>query len=180
MVEGSQSKSRKAGNSTIAWFRLAELVSRGEKEKALNLYRLLAHSFDDRAYVLQLEGDILASFDDKSAIDCYVHSAFLYKKEQKLVAAVAVYEHLLTLQPSNYDYLHNALEVYAALDWREKLKERFRVLLGLLENGVISRVQVGVTVKKILTILSSKRSVADFVAFIEGEASFFVKESQRG
>jgi len=50
----------------------------------------------------------------------------------------------------------------------------------VLEKGVISRVQVGVTVRKMLTILSSKRSVADFVAFIEGEASFFVKESQRG
>ncbi len=54
-----------SGKYTIAWFKLAECVSRGEKERALGVYRLLSHSLDDSALVCQLEGDIFLSFNDK-------------------------------------------------------------------------------------------------------------------
>lgn len=138
MVNGAGESEIKERKSSIAWFKLAELISRGEKEKALNLYRLLSHSFDDRGYVLQVEGDILWSFEDKAAIEKYQQAAFLYKKEQKLTAAVSVYEHLLTLHPENTEYLAQLVEYYIRLDWSEKVKDRFMVLLDLHKKSIVS------------------------------------------
>jgi tetratricopeptide (TPR) repeat protein len=128
--------------SSVAWFRLAELISRGEKEKALNLYRLLSHSFDDRAYALQVEGDILWSFEDNIALDKYKQAAFLYKKEQKVTAAMSVYEHLLTLQPNNYEVIGSLLIVYIKLDWLEKVKNRFDLAKELFKSNKISTDQM--------------------------------------
>ena len=48
----------------VAWFKLAECVARGEKEKALGVYRLLVHSLDEPAFIRQLEGDLLLAFKD--------------------------------------------------------------------------------------------------------------------
>ena len=67
----------------IAWFKLAEFVSRGEKERALGLYRLLTHSFDDRALTYQLEGDLLLSFNDDSAQDRYRKAAEEYRQSER-------------------------------------------------------------------------------------------------
>ena len=52
------------GKTSLAWFKLAEFVTRGEKERALSIFRLLAHSIRHDALVVQLEGDILLAFDD--------------------------------------------------------------------------------------------------------------------
>ena len=116
-------------DASVAWFRLAELVDRGEKEKALNLYRLLSHSFEDRAYALQVEGDILWSFEDKEALNKYKQSAFLYRKEQKLTAAIAIYEHLFTVEPDNKDVLRHLLEFYIQIDWMDKVEDRFSIVV---------------------------------------------------
>jgi hypothetical protein len=36
-------KQTQVDKHTIAWFKIAECVSRGEKERALGVYRLLSH-----------------------------------------------------------------------------------------------------------------------------------------
>ena len=115
-------------DASVAWFRLSELVARGEKEKALNLYRLLSHSFEDRAYALQVEGDILWSFEDKDALEKYKQSAFLYKKEQKIASAISIYEHLFTVEPDNKDVLRHLLEFYIQIDWIDKVDDRFAIV----------------------------------------------------
>jgi len=79
---------------TIAWFKIADFVARGEKERALNVYRLLMHSVSEPALSYQLEGDILLAFDDDAAIDRYHVAANLYKKSGKLAQAISVYEHV--------------------------------------------------------------------------------------
>jgi hypothetical protein len=84
----------------VAWWRLAECVSRGEKERALGIYRLLAHSIDDKALVAQLEADILFSFNDPQAAKKYLTAAELYKKDGRLTQAIALYESVLALAPS--------------------------------------------------------------------------------
>ena len=56
---------------SLAWFKLADLIARGEREKALNVFRLLSHSLQDRAYSLQLEGDLLWYLDDKNFTEKY-------------------------------------------------------------------------------------------------------------
>lgn len=79
---------------TIAWFKIADFVARGEKERALNVYRLLMHSVSEPALSYQLEGDILLAFDDDAAVDRYHVAANLYKKSGKIPQAISVYEHV--------------------------------------------------------------------------------------
>lgn len=99
----------------VAWFKLAECVGRGEKEKALGVYRLLVHSLDDLALSCQLEGDILWAFKDATASEKYAAAAQLYEQHKRPTEAAAVYEHLITLHPDSENYLHKAVELYQQL-----------------------------------------------------------------
>ncbi len=145
--------------SNVAWFKLTELISRGEREKALSFYRLLSHSFEDKAYALQLEGDILWAFEDGTAVDKYRQAAFLYKKEQKIVSAIAVYEHLLTLNPDCVEYVSFLIEGYIRLDWVEKVKEYFNILMLLAEQKDTNQE----------SIFSAIHSIVDFLLSEEGK-----------
>jgi tetratricopeptide (TPR) repeat protein len=142
--------------SCVGWFKLSELVARKEKEKALSLYRLLSHSFEDRAYALQLEGDILWSLEDGQALEKYAQAAYLYKKEKKVVSAVAVYEHLLTLQPKNYEFLSKTILLYAAISWPEKFEERLNDALSLFDAKSVMQEQMFELCKKIIDFASNK------------------------
>lgn len=99
---------------TIAWFKLAEFIARGEKERALGVYRLLSHSFEDRAFAQQLAGDIFISFGDTAlAIERYCQAAQLYMQQGKKVQAAAIYEHLIMLDASGLHYYKNLIVLYA-------------------------------------------------------------------
>lgn len=80
---------------TVAWFKIADFIARGEKERALHMYRLLMHSVTEPAISYQLEGDILLAFQDAQAVDRYHKAVDLYKKSGKLKQAIAVYEQAL-------------------------------------------------------------------------------------
>jgi len=83
---------------SVAWFKLAECVARGEQERAFGVYRLLSHSFEDKAFAHQLAGDLYLAFDNPElAIDKYEQAAQLYKKDGRLSEATAVYDHLATI-----------------------------------------------------------------------------------
>lgn len=82
---------------SIAWFKIADYVSRGEKERALGMYRLLSHSIDDQALRAQIEGDILWAFNDYESVQRYKKAAELYQGQQKLLQSAAVWEHILYL-----------------------------------------------------------------------------------
>ncbi|MBU1008170.1 hypothetical protein KKA53_03780 [Candidatus Dependentiae bacterium] len=129
-------------SASVAWFKLAELVSRGEKEKTLTLYRLLSHSFDERAYVLQVEGDILWAFEDKEAIGRYKQAAFLYQKENKIHASIAVYEHIVIIKPDDYESHKNLVLLYAQHGDKEKFMKHFMFLLDLFEKKGVSQGEV--------------------------------------
>lgn len=128
-------------SASVAWFKLAELISRGEKEKALTLYRLLSHSFEERAYVLQIEGDILWAFEDTEAIERYKQAAFLYQKERKIRAAIDIYEHLLLLKPHDFESIKRIIALHAQYDG-SKVMEYFKILLDLFEGGGVSQEEV--------------------------------------
>ena len=156
----------------IAWFKLSQLVSRGEKEKALGLYRLLSHSLDDKAYALQVEGDILWSFDDELATIKYEEAAFLYKKENKIVSAVGVYEHLLILDNENFDVLEILLECYSILDWSDKVLDRTSVLIEFYRSQKVSKDRVLKILQLICnTYKSSKneKSYKKFTTFLKAQ-----------
>ncbi len=121
-----------ADKYNIAWFKLAEYVSRGEKERALGIYRLLSHSIEDQAFARQLEGDILWSFNDTGAAHKYHEAAQLYKKDQRVLQAAAIYEHLITLVPDSSVYLFHLVELYACLGVKAKVAaygERLYIVL---------------------------------------------------
>jgi tetratricopeptide (TPR) repeat protein len=100
-----------SGSHNIAWFKLAEFVSRGEKERALSVYKLLMHSVADQAFAHQLEGDILLAFDDASAVDRYHRAADVYKKQKDYQKAIAVYEHVASCK-NDLKNLQALLEIY--------------------------------------------------------------------
>ncbi len=151
-----------AGLSCVGWFKLAELVERKEKEKALSLHRLLSHSFEDKAYSLQLEGDILWSLEDEQAVDKYRQAAFLYKKEKKISCALAIYEHLLTLQPQNHDFLATLLRLYAFSNWPEKFEEHYWVLLDHLDQKFISQESFLTITKRIIDLVREDKAPDHF------------------
>ena len=127
---------------SLAWFKIADLIARGEREKALSVFRLLSHSLSAPAYILQLEGDILWHMDDKGAIDKYRQAAFLYHKEKRLVDAAAIYEHLLTFEPDSYDHLAVILAFYTLLDWPERFVSCYQRLEELFKNKSIDEFQL--------------------------------------
>jgi len=108
---------------SIAWFKLAECVSRGEKERALGVFRLLSHSLGSEALASQLLGDLMLAFNSNTeAITKYIEAALLYKKSNKTIEAMAVYEHLLFLDPFSEEYL------FALLDLCKVTKTVFRFI----------------------------------------------------
>lgn len=95
---------------SVAWFRLAECVGRGEKERALGLLRLLTHSFENLAFTKQLEADILSFFEDEQAFVQYIHAAHLYYTEGNVFEASAVYEKILALEQRS-EFLERAIDL---------------------------------------------------------------------
>jgi hypothetical protein len=127
---------------TIAWFKIAECVARGEREKALGVYRLLAHSIDDEALVKQLEGDILLSFEDKGAIEKYLQAIEAYKKKGKFLQAAAVSEHVFTLE-QNWRHAIIAIGLYTQLNMREKVVTYCKIMIDqLLEQNNNKQLQI--------------------------------------
>lgn len=115
---------------TIAWFTLAECVSRGERERAFGVYRLLSHSLDDRALALQLEGDLFCAFNMPiEAVEKYDKAMRVYKQAGKLLEAAAVSEHMRLLQPDNAAHVQQALELYSFLQFEERASELLVVLV---------------------------------------------------
>lgn len=83
------------GKTSIAWFKLADVLARGEKERTLSIYRLLIHSIHHDAIKAQLEGDILRSFNDPNAVQSYIKAADLYQKNGEFSLAVVLYESII-------------------------------------------------------------------------------------
>jgi hypothetical protein len=158
------------GACSIAWFKLSQLVDRKEKEKALGLYKLMSYSLENKAYALQIEADLLLAFeDDGVAMEKYKQAAYLYKKEKNIVLAASIYEHLREMQPENHNFLSTLVELYARMDWTEKMEERFNTMLDCYENKKISEDEVVKTVKMVkdLFILEKKDDLLkNFIHFV--------------
>lgn len=118
---------------SIAWFKLAECVSRREKERALGVYRLLSHSIDDQAFKYQLEGDLLLSFNDtQQAAEKYLHAIHNYKQTDRLFEMAALYGHLITIQPDKHEYHAHMVNIYHELKLDSKVFSYLESALNLL------------------------------------------------
>ncbi len=123
-------KQVEADKYNVAWFKLADCIARGEKERAIGVYRLLSHSLDDKALACQLFADILLSFQDEQAHTKYKEAATLYQDTHRILEAAAVYEHLCTIQPDNIDYKRMRLELYQQMAIGYKVEEYTWALLN--------------------------------------------------
>jgi len=167
----------KEQQSNIAWYKLAELVSRGEKEKALNLYRLLAHSLADRAYAVQVEGDLLWAFEDADALKIYHDAARLYEEEKNYTAAAAIYEHLCTLEPTNKTFLSGRVMLYVTNDKREHFFSAFDQLVTHYQKDAAGEKALQELIVTVVTRLQERTpaqefqlTVKDFVQFLTERA----------
>lgn len=89
---------------SIAWFKLAQCISKGERERAMGIYRLLSHSIDNSAFAKQLEADIYLYFQDTvTALQKYKEAAAMYRAQNEFVQALAVYEHYLLIDDNAHD-----------------------------------------------------------------------------
>lgn len=182
VMERQQSSKEKS----LAWFKLADLIARGEREKALNVFRLLAHSLQDRAYVLQVEGDILWYLDDKNSTEKYKQAAFLYQKEKRWVNAIAVYEHLFTQDPESYEVISTLLLLYAMIDWTDKFKERYTHFCALFHNNVFDESKFEKTLQNIIDLArnaddpNSKAWIAHWLGQALSEVPCAVAEQLKG
>lgn len=116
----------------VAWFKLADCIARGEKERALGVYRLLSHSLEDQALATQLHADILLSFGDQSAITVYKKAAQMYKDNDRFLQSAAIYEHLSTLDPKNSEYRITMIELYQQLGIQSKVVDYVLALVRML------------------------------------------------
>lgn len=136
-------KQSTAETYNVAWFKLAECVSRGEKERALGVYRLLAHSLNDKAFATQLQGDILLSFSEREALEVYQQAVHLYIETGRLNKAACVYEHMLCLNPEITQYREALIALYASLNMDEKVHEHTIALQSTQIAGGGKSKQVG-------------------------------------
>lgn len=120
---------------TVAWFKLAECVAKGEKEKAFGVYRLLMHSLEDKAYAHQLEGDLLGAFQDDRALEKYEHAAQMYMSNNRWKEAIALYEELIIMSPENARAMHCLLELYT----KHKKPEQYASKIIKLANSFFSK-----------------------------------------
>ena len=150
---------------------MAQLVTRKEKEKALGLYNLLSYSLGNKAYALQVEADLLLALEEnEDAMNKYQQAAFLYKKEKNLVLATSIYEHLRNLEPNNSNFLCTLVELYARLDWTEKIEERFNDLLDYYKKNKTTKDEVSKTIKLVTNLFALEKksnSLKRFSDFIK-------------
>ena len=117
---------------SIAWFKIAECVSRGEKERALGVYRLLSHSFNDSAIARQLEADIYCSFGQvEQAIALYLQTMELYHKSHRFLEAAAVCEHLITMCSDDLLLYREIVQLYISLAIVPKIRTYVQILVEL-------------------------------------------------
>jgi lipopolysaccharide biosynthesis regulator YciM len=99
-------------NHSIAWFSLYQFVTRGEREKALSIHKLLSRSINDIALILELEGDILFSFkENEEALEKYIHAGKIYSSQNKLSQAINVYEKIIAIT-NELIFLEKLLDLY--------------------------------------------------------------------
>ncbi len=113
---------------SVAWFKLSEFIGRGEKERALGLFRLLTHSLTHRAFIKKLEAEILIQFEDLQGLQTYVQAAHFYKLDGDLVQAVSIYETLVELEPERTEYLEKVVTLFTELGNEEKRIQYQKIL----------------------------------------------------
>jgi tetratricopeptide (TPR) repeat protein len=153
-------QSQKNPSYSIAWFKIADCVMRGEKERALGVHRLLAHSLDDEAVASQLEGDIMfACGDIDRALQAYNDAAEKYNVLKKYEQAAGVYEHMLLLKSTDTLLYSALLRVYSAAGIMQQLVRITVLYIEFLKNSTDTTLMKKVVEEVMLGLNSSVQVV---------------------
>jgi hypothetical protein len=116
--------------SNIAWFKLSELISRKEKERALVIHRLLVHSLNDTAYAAQLKGDMFCALHSfERAEEAHKEAAALYEESHRAVQAAFVYETILSYTSQTLLYRYDIINKFALLENEERAAYHTHLLI---------------------------------------------------
>ena len=129
------SQAQTAEVKALAWFKLSEFISRGEKERAFGAYKVLVLSFDNKAFCLLIEGDLLSIFGEAAlANEKYLEAAKIYESLENYFLASIAYNSYL--QNSKCCHILNKLcEIYSQLKFKPKVISSLRALFRFyLEN----------------------------------------------
>jgi hypothetical protein len=152
---------------TIAWFKIAECVSRGEKERALGVYRLLSHSFNDNAMARQLEADIYCSFGEtEQAISLYQQAMEAYIKSQRFLEAAAIGEHLVVLQPAEMSLHRKLIQLYLSFGMVSKVRAHIQVLADFFAQ---KRQWIEQVIDD-LALVDNKKIVQEFIVALQAHS----------
>jgi hypothetical protein len=127
-----ESQSHLIGKTSLAWFKLADVAARGEKERTLSIYRLLVHSINHDALSAQLEGDILHGFQDVSAVQSYLKAAILYQKNNDILLAALLYEVIIQIAANIIDYRLAIFSLYQKIEYYDHAVRSGKNLIEML------------------------------------------------
>lgn len=65
-------------NYSIGWFRLHEAILKNEHERAFLNYKLLMHSFTNKGYQMQIQGELHLLFSETELALKYFYESFLF------------------------------------------------------------------------------------------------------
>ena len=128
-------------HASLAWFKLAECVRRGEKERVLSVYRLLMHSFGDEAVSYQLQGDIFSTFSlNNDAAKSYYEAAQRFEQNHRYPQAIYAHECVIAHDTQWYHSYHVLVAWYAQHGVYKRAKKiAYHVIQALVAHGHISR-----------------------------------------
>lgn len=122
-------------SKNLAWFKLSEFISRGEKERAFSIYKVLILAFDNKAFCLLVEGDLHANFhENQEALSKYLEAARLYESEQDTFLQSIAYESIVKVSKS-LNYWKKLLELYQLIGYKRKILFALKTIFYIsLEN----------------------------------------------
>ncbi len=139
----------------VAWYRLSECVAKGERERALGMYRLLAHSIDNQALVKQLEGDILYLFHDEMAFERYKEAAHLYRERGHYLQALALLEQVVQTPCATLKDRVTLIELYG----KTGAEDRAENYALQVQEDLIKRGSIAETIQLLSLICAHSKSI---------------------
>lgn len=93
--------------SEMSWFRLAEAITKNEREKAFFTYRLLSHSLLSDAFKYHIVGDMHYAFNEtSSALYSYQKAFHLYYEKKEFSFAYYMVIKMLSMTSGIADYIN--------------------------------------------------------------------------
>lgn len=121
--------------ASIAWFKLSELVMRGERERAFSIYRLLAHALEDEAYSAQLKGDLWYAFNEYDrAREAYYIAITGYDFSERFSQSAFLHERLIAIEPQSLTLRIAIITRFAELASLKKVTSYMLELLSLAQE----------------------------------------------